>query len=331
MLVAQPFSADRLRLTGSPLLMVEDIGFSPVGVAAFWVSDTGLLVFRGGSAEKTRMSWIGRDGASLGMIGKEGVYGVPRISPDGSRVAVRGRTDSGNTDIWVHEFKSGALTRLTFSPDEETFPVWSPDGRQVAFSCRGRLCRSNADGTGPLEHLTEDTVTKRFVDWSRDGRYLVYSETDPRTRGDLWILPLQKEGRPSPFLRTPFDELYGQFSPEGRWIAYTSDESGREEVYVRSFPASSGKRQISNSGGTQPRWRPDGRELFYLAGGKMMAARMRISADSIESQPPRALFPVSRLGGTFHSYDVAPDGNRFLMLQPVGGSDGGALTVFSGW
>jgi Tol biopolymer transport system component len=222
------------------------------------------------------------------------------------------------------------MTRLTFDLGADTFPVWSPDGKQVVFSCGG-LCRSNADDTGPAERLLEGGGIKRLLDWSSDGLYLLYTEVDPQTRGDLWILPLEGARKPAPLLRTAFDEPYGQFSPDSKWIAYTSDESGREEVYVRSFPDLTGKRQISNHGGTQPRWRRDGRKLFYLAGGNMMSAGIRIVSGSVRSEPPKALFPFATFGGTRYSYDVSADGSRFLVLQPVGGSAAGALTVLSGW
>src|SRR5262245_31458879 len=140
-----------------------------------------------------------------------------------------------------------------------------------------------------------------------------------------------KDRNPAPFLRTPFHEFYGQFSPDGKWIAYTSDESGREEVYIRAAFGAGAKRQISNAGGSQPRWRYDGRELFYRTGANLMASQIRVAGDEIGSDSPHVLFSHAHLGQTFYSYDVAPNGNRFLMLRPVGGSAAGALTVLSGW
>jgi Tol biopolymer transport system component len=330
-LLAQPFDADRLHLSGKPSPVAENIAMSSnANTIGFWASQTGLLVYRSGGADKSRLTWIARDGTTIEAIGTEGAFGVPRISPDGSRVAVRDRTDSGNTDVWIYEFKTGAMTRLTFDPAPDTFPVWSPDGRQLAFTCNGELCRTSADGAGAPERLTSGSNTRYLWDWSRDGRYLLYAETTLQTRGDLWIFPLEPGRRPSPFLTTPFHEFYGQFSPDGQWIAYTSDESGREEVYIRT--ASGGaKRQISNYGGSQPRWRRDGRELFYVRGANLMASRVRITANEVESDSPHMLFSVSHLGQTFYSYDVAPNGNRFLVLRAVGGSAAGALTVLYGW
>ena len=330
-LVAQPFNTEQLLLSGSPLPIAENIAASSLGDAAFWVSETGLLVYRSGAAEKTRMVWIGRDGANLGVIGKEEVFGVPRISPDGSRVALRSRTDSGNTDIWIYEFRSDTLTRLTFDPGVETFPAWSPDGQQVAFTCEGQLCRTTVNGVGPTERLTKGPNAKRLLDWSRDNQYLLYAEVDVQTRDDLWILELPSTRNATPFLRTQFNELYGQFSPDSKWIAHTSDESGREEVYVRRFSVSGAKRQISNNGGTQPRWGRDGKQLFYLAGGNMMSAKIHLNGESLESDSPQVLFPIATIGGTSYSYDVSADANRFLLLQPVEGGGTAALTVLSNW
>jgi eukaryotic-like serine/threonine-protein kinase len=223
------------------------------------------------------------------------------------------------------------MTRLTFDPAADTFPVWSPDGRQLAFTCGGHLCRASADGGGAVERLSSGVSSRYLWDWRRDGRYLLYAETTLQTRADLWILPLEPGRSPIPFLKSPFHEFYGQFSPDGNWIAYTSDESGREEVYIRAAFGTGGKRQISNAGGSQPRWRPDGRELFYLTGANLMAARIRVVGNVIESDSPYPLFSLPHVSQTFYSYDVAKDGNRFLILLPVGGSAAGALTALSGW
>jgi Tol biopolymer transport system component len=223
------------------------------------------------------------------------------------------------------------MTRLTFDPQPETFPVWSPDGRQLAISCGQQLCVANPGGAAKPDRLTRAENTRYLWDWSRDGRYLLYAETTLQTRGDIWILPITPVGSPIPFLTTTFHEFYAQFSPDGKWIVYTSDESGRDGVYIRPAFGSGPKLQISDAGGTQPRWRRDGKELFYLEGANLMAAGIRFKAGDIESDPPHALFSLSHLGQTFYSYDVAPDGNRFLFLQPVGASHAGALTVLSGW
>jgi Tol biopolymer transport system component/DNA-binding winged helix-turn-helix (wHTH) protein len=331
-LVAQPFDLGRRRLSGPPSPVAENIAMSSNdNTTGFWASQTGLLVYRSGGADNTRMTWIARDGRIIEAFGREGAFGVPRISPDGSRVALRDRTDSGNTDIWIYEFKTGGMTRLTFDPAPDTFPVWSPDGRQLGFACGGQLCRISADGAGAPEHLSSGATSRYLWDWSRDGRYFLYAETNLQTRADLWIFPLEAGRSPIPFLRTPFHEFYGQFSPDGKWIAYTSDESGREEVYIRAAFRAGAKRQISIVGGTQPRWRRDGRELYYLTGANLMASRIRVAGPEIESDSPHIVFSQSNLGQTFYCYDVAPDGNRFLVLRPVGGSAAGALTVLSGW
>jgi Tol biopolymer transport system component len=223
------------------------------------------------------------------------------------------------------------MTRLTSDPAPDTFPVWSPDGRQLGFACGGQLCRISADGAGTPEHLSSGATTRYLWDWSRDGRYFLYAETNLQTRADLWIFPLEAGRSPIPFLRTPFHEFYGQFSPDGNWIAYTSDESGHEEVYIRAAFRAGGKRQISIAGGTQPRWRHDGRELYYFTGANLMASRIRVAGHEIESDSPDIVFSQPNLGQTSYCYDVAPDGNRFLVLRPVGGSAAGALTVLSGW
>ena len=362
-LMTQRFDAGNLRLEGEPAPLAEDVATLNAR-ADFWVSDAGLLVYRTGTAApRTKMVWVGRDGKHLEEVGPEDTYGSLRLSPDGKRAAVaRGdATNNGNQDIWLSDFGRAVMTRLTFDPKNDRDPVWSPDGRQIAFSSDRsgvvQIYRKDAGGGGQEEQLTEGPNPKFVSDWSRDGRYLLYLESAPKTQDDLWALPLEAPGgssgpgarKPILVLQTPFRERHAVFSPDGKWIAYTSDESGQDEVYVMAFagaPASGGgagtkvpggKWQISNQGGTRPKWRGDGKELFYVsvAGSNIMAVGIRTSATGAESDTPRLLFTTPGLappGPVPSPYDVAADGQRFLMLLPPGSRRGVApLTVVVNW
>jgi Tol biopolymer transport system component len=232
-----------------------------------------------------------------------------------------------------------AWSRFTFLPGVASFPVWSPDGRQVMFGAGSppNLHRKEASGAGSEQRVTESPNVQVPTDWSRDGRLVLYYEIGPDAKQDLWVLPVTPDGRPEagakarPYLRTPLNERHGRFSPERspRWVAYTSDESGREEVYVQGFPEPRGKFQISTGGGRFPEWSPDGRELYYVsADSKLMAAGVNLGADSPAPSTPRELFGVlpAALGS---AYSVAPDGKRLLVQTPAGGSQ--PLEVVANW
>ena len=271
-LLAQPFDPARLRLEGDAVPVAESVAIASTARAAFWTSDTGLLVYRTGAYYgKAKMVWMSRDGKRLGEAGKEGRYVSFRISPDGKRVAMGRQDDSNNEDIWVFEFGREVMTRLTFAPGYEGVPVWSPDGRQIAYySARSgarQIHRTDAGGGGQEEQLTNSpNGVSAVYDWSRDGRHLLYTEVGvgAKRRTDIWALPLEGERMPIAVLRTPFDEYAPQFSPDAKWVTYESNESGRNEVYVRAFPVSRGQWQVSNQGGSRPKWRADGKELFYF-------------------------------------------------------------------
>jgi Tol biopolymer transport system component len=259
-------------------------------------------------------------------------YNSLRLSPDGKRVAF-GRGATAN--IWLLEFARSVLTRLTFGTKTDSYPVWSPDGRQIAFSSNRsggfQIYRKDAGGGGQEEQLTQGPNDKVATDWSKDGRYLLYEEVSPKTRFDLWALPLDGDRKPVPVLQSPFDEFRGQFSPDGKWIAYDSNEAGRTEVYIRAFPSSAGKWQISNRGGGIPRWRADGKELFYVSSDlKMMAVTIRASAAGVEADTPRELF-AALLAGLTSPYDVAADGQRFLLSERPEAQGGAPLTVVLNW
>jgi Tol biopolymer transport system component/predicted Ser/Thr protein kinase len=334
-LLAQRFDVGKLHLESEPVPVAEDVAVNGIRRAAFWTSDAGLVVYRGGQGgAKSKLVWMGRDGKRLEQAGQEDFYGSLRLSPDGKKVAL-GRSD-GNAaeDIWLFEFNRSVMTRLTFDSRGNGEPIWSADGRQITLrsvrSGVSQLYRKDASGGGPEEQLTKGPNPKRNDDLSPDGRNLLYNQA-----GQLWVLPLGGDGKPVPLSQTSsFAEDFGQFSPDGKWIAYQSYESGRYEIYIRAFPLSAGKWQVSNQGGTFARWRGDGKELFYISSNnKMMAAGVQTSATSVETDTPRELFPVSTPGPLGYPYDVTADGQRFLVLEAVGATQGTAapLTVVTNW
>ena len=337
-LLAQRFDAGNLRAEGDPAPLAEDIALNG-NRAAFWTSGAGLLAYRtGGNFGKAKLVWIGRDGTRLGNAGPEDSYTSLRLSPDGKRVAVGRRDIAGYDDTWLLEFGQG-FTRFTFDPKDDTGPVWSPDGRQIAFSSNRsgfyQLYRKDSGGAGQEEQLTSGLDNKTLSDWSRDGRYLLYTARG-KAGDDIMSLPLEGERKPIVVLQTPFNEGLGAFSPDGKWIAYESDESGRYEVYVRAFSpaaaAAGGKWQVSTQGGNRPRWRGDGKELFYLAQpNRVMAAGIRMTATGVETDTPRELFTISVDPFIASPYDVTPDGQRFLVEELSGTQRAAPLTVVTNW
>ena len=332
--MAQRFDPERLELSGEPRPIANPVGASVLSGMAVAALSGGLLVH--GSASGEQLSWLDRagqaspsGGASLGQPGDILTF---RLSPDGRRVAV-GRSSGNGRDLWMVDVERNAWSRFTFLPGLALFPVWSPDARQVMFRAGSpqNIYRKEAGGAGSEQRVTESANAQFPSDWSRDGRLVLYYELAPDTQRDLWVLPVAPDGKPAaarPYLRTRFNEYYGRFSPPlhpelgPRWVAYMSDESGRDEVYVQGFPEPRSKFQISTNGGSFPEWSPDGRELYYLsADGKLMAVGVTIGADSVSPTTPRELF-VLRLGATTNAspYSVAPDGKRFLVLTPAGGS-----------
>jgi serine/threonine protein kinase len=331
-LLAQRFDPGKLLLEGDPAPVAEEIAVNEIQRAAFWASDAGLLVSRSGGAGGQKLVWMSRDGKRTEQGGMDD-YNSLRLSPDGKRVAFgRGRATA---NIWLLEFARSVLTRLTFGMKTDYYPVWSLDGRQIAFSSNRsgvfQIYRKDAGGVGQEEQLTSGPNDKLVTDWSRDGKYLLYSQNDSETSLDLWALPLDGDRKPVPVLQSPFLESGGQFSPDGKWVAYHSTESGRIEVYIRAFPSSSGKWQISNRGGAIPRWRADGKELFYVSPDfKMMAVTIRVSAASVEADTPRELF-AALVAGLTSPYDVAADGQRFLLSERPEAQSGAPLTVVVNW
>ncbi len=326
-LIAQRFDAHSLKLMGDAFPIAEGVQhwIWGLGNAGFSVSETGVLVFRSGAGYATQLTWFDRSGKSLESVGRPGAYLDPELSPDGKYVAVALEDERMARDIWLVDLLRGASTRFTFDEGEEKDPLWAPDGSWLAFSSRrigrpDRHIRRGVSGAGDEALNLESAQSAGLMDVSSDGRYLLYGCTFDTGCG-LWILPLEGDRKPHPFMQTPFFAQNARFSPDVRWIAYVSNESGRNEVYLDSFPTMTRKRQVSIDGGIQPRWRRDGRELYFLGGdGALMAVPIESSAD-LELGAPVALFKVSVGTPTAgqitiidrQQYDVTADGQRFLL------------------
>lgn len=295
--------------------------------AMFSISANGVLVYRQEAEQVTsQLVWFDRAGNRVGQIGAPANQDTPSLSPDGARVAVRrGLEPPGHDDIWILNVASGAASRFTFDAGNIT-PVWSPDGLAVAFGSQRReagtvvngVLRRMASGVGDEEMLVKGRISISPTDWSRDGKFIIYQDQDVTNQSDLWALPLSGDRTPVALVRTAGDDSFGQVSPDSRWLAYASSATGRSEVFVQAFPVARGKWQISTSGGTQPRWRRDGKELFYLAaGGQLIAVPVDLGIDSIETGVQVPLFAMHPGFGLDFAYDVAADGRRFLVNTVV--------------
>ena len=325
-LLAQRFDTSALRLSGEPIAIAENVSSDLAIVVGAFSYGGGILGYRAGTPSTGRqLLWFDRSGKAAGTVGsldKNNPFN-PNLSPDGLTVALD-RQVNGNTDIWLMEIARGVLSRFTVEPLTDRGPVWAPDGTRLAFS-------SSLSGTqdvyekpiagGAETLLVRGPNAKLPHDWSSDGRYILYRDVDQNGGYDLWALPTFGERKPIPVATTTFEERDGQFSPNGQWVVYRSNESGRFEVYVQPFPGPGRKVQISANGGTQPRWRHDGKEIFYISpDSKLMAVPIATSPDgkTIKPQTPVALFPVAIAGGwtpgtNNQQYAVSRDGQRFLV------------------
>jgi Tol biopolymer transport system component len=300
-LMAQAFDNRRLELKGQATPVADkvaddwDWGGLGAGVCgAFSASANDVLVFwRGGATSDRQLTWYDRQGKVLGTAGEPGNYGGLALSPDGTRVAFSKRSGQAS-NIWLLDLSRDTSTRFTFGSGIDSYPVWSPDGSRIIFRTGNDLYQKPASGAKDAELLLRFSKFAYAESWSRDGRFLLYQMLDPKTMWDIWVLPLEGDKKPVPFLVTEFRERDACFSPDGHWVAYISDESGRYEVYVRSFAVNSagtaveagGKWQISNGYGREPRWRSDGRELYYTGGdGQVMAVEI---ATNPEFKPGKA-------------------------------------------
>jgi eukaryotic-like serine/threonine-protein kinase len=313
-LLAVPFDTKRMEVTGSPATVLTGVrsGMNN-GESHFDFSQEGSLAYLPGGlqAEERTLVWLDRRGAAVPVLETPRPYADPVLSPDGRRLALT--VEGATFDVWVYELDRGTLTRLSFGGDDSE-PTWSRDGRRIAWtSSRGG--RQNvfwraADGSGAEERLTTSDHPQRPQSFSADGKFLAFVDVDPSTGDDLWLLPLDGDRKPVVFLKTPFNEGQAQFSPDGKWIAYTSNESGRNEVYVTPFPRPGGKLQISIDGGSQPTWSPAGRELFYRKEDKLLAVLVETKV-GLTAGKPSVLFEGKFVGG----YDPTPDGQRFVMMR----------------
>jgi Tol biopolymer transport system component len=347
--VARRLDVATRTLTGEPVTVADRLLLSVTSAAKGAVSSSrgGLLAYRTGIGTRRQLTWFDRSGKVLGTFGEPDTTRIagPRLSPDGRRVVLWRRVQN-NGDIWVLD--GVRASRLTVDPGVDHWPLWSPDGSKVAFRSmragRVALYQKLAGGSSVEEQLVVEQEAGTPTSWSRDGRWMLSYSTPATDVGwDMWLWDMDKPGPPAAFLKTRFNERWGAFSPDGRWVAYQSNESGRTEVYVRPFtppgaavPAvADAQWQVSIDGGLFPAWRPDGRELYYLdPGGAMMAASIAVTGSSLQPGTPIRLFSPRIVGAAADSeanrqYDIAPDGRFLINIQLD--DDAGPITVVQNW
>ena len=334
-LMAQPFDVGKLATTGEAIPVAEGVAFGGTSIRAmFSVSRNGVLTYvSGASLSNSQLTWFERTGKAAGTVGVAGSIRWGMISPDGRTVAADLAEPGGSSDLWLHDLARGTASRFTFTPGGNLYPMWSPDGAAIAFMSN----RESDDSlyvkptTGAMPERLLDKARGRPVDWSRDGQFIIEEPRgDPKTGDDVWVLPLLGDRKSFPYLNSPFYEGLARLSPNGQWLAYVSNESKRQEVYVVTFPKLGGKWQVSTNGGTQPVWSRDGREVYFISGDrKMMAVEVKGTANHFEPSIPMTLFDVHE-SAQAEWFDVSKDG-RFLMPAAVEESTNPPLTVVVNW
>jgi serine/threonine protein kinase len=327
-LFAIPFDLEKLETRGTAVPIVDDVASNGTyGNAQFSFSRNGTFVYQAGGADAGLLTiqWLDGAGKTQPLLAKPGNYGRPSLSPSGERVALEVYGGSG-TDIWAYDWQRDTMTRLTFTGNANA-PIWSPDGPYIAFGTQAAgMYVIRSDGSGKPQPLTQSKNLQYPWSFTPDGKRLAFLERDPKNSFDLWTVPLESDGaglragKPEPFLQTPVDERYPVFSPDGRWLAYASAESGTFQIYVRAYPDKGGKWQISNTGGTYPTWSRSGHQLFFeTLDQHIMAAAYRALGDSFEADKPR-LWSEKPIGGgvnNLKNIDLAPDGKRIAALMPA--------------
>jgi Tol biopolymer transport system component len=340
-LMAVGFDAGHLKPLAEPTVVQKDVGaVESLSLAPVSVSDMAMLVYQSVGPASRQLCWMDRTGKALAPASEGGNWGLPRISPEGTRAVVGRKTQDGkHSELWLVD-RGGRIAQFTNGPSYKGSPVWSPDGSHIAYYSEmdGNydLVSSPADAGFKMDTLFSNPLPKSPTDWSHDGKYLLFGATTEATKSDIWALSMG-DWRAGPVLDTVYSEDYAALSPDGKWLAYMSDESGRNQVYVQPFDGivRGTKRRYDVStegGGGLPRWSADGQELFYLtASGRMMAVKVHAQGDEFRNDPPQALFQRPTTPDTFNWFDVAPDGQRFLMNLPLESPSTSAITVLTNW
>jgi eukaryotic-like serine/threonine-protein kinase len=333
-LVAHPFDSDALEFKGEPIPVGEGLGVDAVGLASFTVSRTGILAFRTGEGTSQQFILVDRDGKETPAMESSGQYRDASFSPDGRRLVFDAITTEGS-DIWIRDLVRGVTSRFTFDPETEVDPIWSPDGKRIVFTIRREggtnLYVKDASGAREAELLVQTPDEKYASDWTRDGRHLIFATRSAETGWDLWGVPVAGDPKPFPLVKTRFAELFGTVSPDGKYLAYFSDESGQFEIYVQEFPEAQNKWQVSANGGRQPFWSADGRTLYFRDAANSVMTVSVESSPTFSAGIPRRLFQTRFAAVTARAhFRPAPDG-RFLVLAPTGTQTVNPTSVVLNW